>query len=159
MADFPFADMVDFYFEDAVVGFKTYGYDHHVTEEEIIDFAKVWDPMPFHIDVGQANKSIFGGLTASGAHVYSIFNKLCHNQDRKMAIIAALGVKEMSFDNPVRPGDTLHLEGECISSRESASKKDRGICEFLFKLINQNGEIVFKLVQPVMIAKKANADA
>ena len=76
-----------------------------------------------------------------------------------MAIIAALGVKEMSFDNPIRPGDRLHLEGECISSRESASKKDRGICEFLFKLINQNGEVVFKLVQPVMIAKKANADA
>jgi acyl dehydratase len=142
------------YFEDAIVGYTTSAYDHTISEDEIIAFAKQWDPMPFHVDIEAAKLSPYAGLTASGAHIYAIFVKLAHLQKRKMAVIAALGVKDMSFLQPVRPDDILHLEGECINARESSSKPDRGICEFLFKVINQHNDIVLQLAQPIMLAKK-----
>jgi acyl dehydratase len=146
--------MNECYFEDAVVGYVTEGYQHEVTESEIIEFAKIWDPMPFHLDPIAAKESPYKGLTASGAHVYSIFVKLAHKQERKMAVIAALGVESMNFSNPVRPGDVLHLIGECIKARESASKPDRGISTFQFKVINQSGVTVLELVQPLLLAKR-----
>lgn len=142
------------YFEDAEVGYVTEGHRHEVTESEIIEFAKAWDPMPFHLDPVSAKTSPYGGLTASGAHVYSIFVRLAHTQERKMAVIAALGVENMKFTNPVRPGDALHLIGECISARESASKPDRGISTFRFRVVNQSGATVLDLVQPLLLAKR-----
>ncbi|NRB43029.1 MAG: acyl dehydratase [Pseudomonadales bacterium] len=142
------------YFEDAHVGYTTEAYEHKVTAKEIIDFALSWDPMPFHIDEALAKESVYKGLTASGAHVYAIMIKLAHKQQRKMAVIAALGVKNMSFSAPVRPDDILYLTGVCLTSRESKSKSDRGICEFEFKVINQHREVVLQLTQPLMLAKK-----
>ncbi|NRB38932.1 MAG: acyl dehydratase [Pseudomonadales bacterium] len=148
--------MSNCYFEDAVVGYVTEGHLHEVTESEIIEFAKTWDPMPFHIDVSAAKESPYKGLTASGAHVYSMFVKLAHKQERKMAVIAALGVESMKFTNPVRPGDVLHLVGECITARESASKPDRGISTFEFKVINQSNVTVLELKQPLLLAKRSS---
>lgn len=142
------------YFEDAVVGYRTSGYEHRVTDAEIMDFARQWDPMPFHVDAELAKQSPFGGLIASGGHVYAIFLKLAHRQERKLAVIAALGVDEMKFSSAVRPGDTLHLEGECQSARASASKPDRGIATFLFRLINQRGETALELRQPLLLARR-----
>ena len=104
--------------------------------------------------ISAAKKSPHKGLTASGAHVYSIFVKLAHKQERKMAVIAALGVESMKFASPVRPGDVLHLVGECINTRESKSKPDRGISTFEFKVINQSGLTVLELKQPLLLAKR-----
>lgn len=148
--------MLACYFEDAVVGYVTQAHSYKVTEDDIVNFATSWDPMPFHIDPIKAEDSISGGITASGAHIYAIFVHLTHKQARKMAAIAALGIKNLKFVNPVRPGDMIHLEGECIAARESSSKKDRGIVTFHFKLINQNGELVLELIQFLMLEKKVN---
>lgn len=142
------------FFEDAVVGYRTEAREHRLSESEIIEFARQWDPMPFHIDPVAAESSPYKGLTASGAHLYAIFVRLAHRQPRKMAVIAALGIKQLNFHNPARPGDVLHLIGECISARESSSKSDRGICEFEFSLLNQHGELVLSLQQPIMLAKR-----
>lgn len=144
------------YFDDAVVGYVTEAYEHQVTEDEIINFAKTWDPMPFHIDPVAAKSTPYGGLTASGAHIYSIFVRLAHMQPKKMAVIAALGVDGMKFTNPVRAGDILHLTGECIESRESSTKNDRGISTFKFKVKNQEGKVVLELTQPLMLAKRSS---
>lgn len=142
------------YFEDAVEGYQTTAHEHELTQQDIIEFAQQWDPMPFHINPEAAASSPYKGLTASGAHLYSVFVKLAHLQPRKMAVIAALGIKNLSFLNPARPGDVLHLQGRCIAARESSSKPDRGICEFEFALYNQNGDTVLSLQQPLMLAKK-----
>lgn len=142
------------YFEDATTGYKTSGHEHKLSKQEIIEFANTWDPMPFHVDEEAAKNGPYGGLTASGAHVYSIFVRLAHKQPRKLAVIAALGVEDMKFLAPVRPGDVIYLLGECISSRESSSKDDRGISTFLFKLLNQDDKVVFQLTQPLMLAKR-----
>ncbi len=142
------------YFEDANVGYTTFAYEHLITEEEIIQFAEQWDPMPFHTDPKLAESSPYGGLTASGAHIYAIFVKLAHKQKRKMAVIAALGVSELAFKLPVRPNDTLYMKGVCTETRASASKNDRGICTFAFTLINQHAQIVLTLTQPLLLAKK-----
>ena len=144
------------YFEDINLVDKTEVYDYPVTEREIIDFASTWDPMPFHIDVELAKASVYRGLTACGAHIYGIFVKLAHGLDPKMAVIAAVASKEMTFNQPIRPGDTLHLQAECLSLRESASKQDRGLAEFQFTLVNQRGEVAFQMLQVIMLAKRGS---
>jgi len=146
--------MTECYFEDASVGYITTAFEHQVSESEIIEYAQVWDPMPFHVDVQAALKSPYKGLTASGAHVYAIFVRLAHKQERKMAVIAALGIENLKFINPVRPGDNLHLKGECIAARSSSSKNDRGIATFEFSVVNQAGDTVLQLVQPLLLAKR-----
>ena len=144
------------YFEDACVGYRTEAHAYTISSDAIKAFANEWDPMPFHTDEAAAKESIYQGLTASGAHVYAIFVKLAHMQERKMAVIAALGIKDMRFIAPVRPGDTLSMKGHCIEARASQSKDDRGICEFEFTLINQHNETVLQLTQPLMLAKKSS---
>lgn len=147
------------YYDDLHVGYKTSAREHTVSEQEIVSFAEQWDPMPFHVDAGRARNSIFGGLTASGAHLYAIFVKLAHKQERKLALIAALGVDQMKFIKPVRPGDTLHLKGECLSLRPSSSKSDRGVCWFAFEIVNQHGQTVLQLKQPLLMARRATGAA
>jgi acyl dehydratase len=142
------------YFEDVPVGYRTSGHAHEVTAAEIIDFGRQWDPMPFHIDAGLAASSPYGGLIASGGHTYAIFLKLAHRQEHKLAVIAALGVDWMKFNDAVRPGDVLHMEGECVAARASASKPDRGICTFLFRLISQHGKVVLEMQQPLLLARR-----
>jgi acyl dehydratase len=143
------------FFEDAKVGYQTCGFDYKLTRKNIIAFANEWDPMPFHTDEKAATNSHFKGLTASGAHLYAIFVKLAHKQPRKMAALAALGIKELNFHQAARPGDTLYLKGRCIEHRESKSKSDRGIATFRFELINQEDDIILSLEQPLLLAKKS----
>ncbi len=61
------------YFEDCVVGAEHAAASHNLTAQEIIEFARTWDPQPWHIDEDIAKGSIFGGLTACSAHIFSIF--------------------------------------------------------------------------------------
>lgn len=142
------------YFEDAEPGYQAYGRSYRVSAEEIVEFASKWDPMPYHINERDAAETDFGGLVASSAHIYALFVRLAHKQERHMAVIAALGVNDMNFIRPVRPGDELYLAGVCLNARESESKSDRGVCEFEWKLINHREEIVLTLKQTLMLAKR-----
>lgn len=144
------------WFDDVDVGYAVIGEHHDVTEQEIIEFAQVWDPMPFHIDKAAALDSPYRGLIASGAHSYAIYLKLCHKQRPKLAVIAALTTRDMSFPNPIRPGDRLILRGVCLSRRESQSKPDRGIVEIRSEVSNQAGQVVLVLTQAIMLAKRGS---
>ena len=142
------------YFEDVEPGYQAYGRSYRVSAEEIVEFASKWDPMPYHINELDAQESDFAGIVASSAHIYALFVRLMHKQERHMAVIAALSVNDMSFLRPVRPGDELFLSGVCLSARESESKSDRGICEFQWKLLNHRDEVVLSLKQTLMLAKR-----
>lgn len=131
------------YFEDIVVGNRVVGDDRYtLTAEEIKTFAGQWDPMPFHLDEEVARQSPIGGLFASSIHTVAIGVKLSHAiQQEPMAVVAGLGWDEVRFHQPVFAGDTLRVEAEIHSKRESVSNPERGICVSRIELFNQRDEL------------------
>ena len=95
---------------------------YEVTEKAINDFAREFDPQPFHLDHEAAKKSVFGGLVASGWHTAAITMRLLVTSDLNLAGGAiGLGVDEMRFPKPVRPGDIVAIGNR---NRRCASVKD-----------------------------------
>ena len=136
----------DRYFEDYVVGVVHEFGSIEVTEAEIIDFAKRYDPQPFHIDPAAAQNSIFGGVIASGWHTASMMMRLL--VDRYISTVASLGspgIDELRWIKPVRPGDALSVRVTVIESKRSRSKPDRGIFQSFIEVLNQEKEVVMSL--------------
>ncbi len=134
-----------FYFEDHIVGDTIECGSYQVTADEIISFAKKWDPQPWHIDEQAAKASFFGGLTACSAHIFSIFC-IISPQWQNGAVqqaIAGLGFDELRMLRPVYAGDTLRCVTTIDSARPSKSKPDRGIIVYACELFNQNDEVAF----------------
>jgi acyl dehydratase len=142
------------YFEEATVGSCDITGPYKLTRDEIVEFATKFDPEPFHTDEGAASRSIFGGLTASSAHMFSVAYALSHEQSQRLAVLAALGIEEMEFPNPARPGDELMFECTILEKRESKSRPDRGIVRVRTVLLNQNRETVIDYKLKVMVARR-----
>lgn len=134
------------YFEDFKPGEVAELGSHTITRDEIIAFARQFDPQTFHLDEEAARQTIFGGLIASGWHTGSLVMRLfCDGVIKDTASLGSPGVDEMRWIQPVRPGDTLSLRmtvTECVPSR---SKPDRGIVRSLLELRNQHGEVVVSI--------------
>jgi acyl dehydratase len=133
----------DRYFEDYVPG-SVYEFGSIVMEEkEMIDFATRYDPQAFHTDPDAARKSVFGGLIASGWHTGAVSMRLLvdHYLSR-VASLGSLGVDELRWLKPVRPGDELSIRVAVLQARRSQSKSDRGIVRSLIEVMNQNREVV-----------------
>jgi acyl dehydratase len=145
-----------FYFDDSVVGDRHPAGSHTLVSQEIIDFARLWDPQPWHIDEAAAQASHFGGLTACSAHLFAIF---CITSQRWQSgvvqqAIAGLGFDEMRIHRPAYAGDTLDCVSIVDSARASASKPDRGIVTNLGQLTNQRGDLVFSVKATTMMRRK-----
>lgn len=143
------------YFEDIEVGQKRLkSVTYRVKKEEIIAFARHWDPRSFHLDEAAAVSSVFGGLVACSAHIFSILSWFATHGNRRTASMAALGFDELRMRHPVRPDDTLSCEFTCIEKNESRTKHDRGIVRTLASLSNQKNIEVFSAVVTAMVAKR-----
>ena len=143
------------YFEDFSIGQVVSGKQYYeVTKEEIIEFARKWDPHPFHTDEKSARDSIFGGLTAPATLVIAIASRLWHTADDKPALVAGLGWDHVQFAGPVRPGDRLSISFECVDARSSESKPDCGILTTQVTVTNQNGDVVLKLLDSYLVKKR-----
>jgi acyl dehydratase len=143
------------YFDDIPIGQKEMVGQIELTKSDIIEFAKLWDPQPFHLDERAAQESPFRGLTASGSHIFCVAARLTHKLKR-VALIAGLG-QELRFPNPARPRDRLTLNTECVDKRESRSKADRGIVVYEHRLTNQDGVVVLEMKSTILVAKRQNA--
>lgn len=137
------------YFEDFQPGSSRSAGGYELSEEEIIDFARRWDPQPWHVDRAAALRSPMGGITASSAHTYSIAALLL-NRMEPVAGIASLR-HEFELPAPARPGDVLTLTMTCVEKRASVSKPDRGLLTFDSELKNQAGATVLKLRSLMMV--------
>ena len=152
--------MGDRYFEDFRVGERFVSGGMTMTEAGIIEFARQWDPQPFHTDVEFAKKWTFGGLIASGLHTMAVTLKLWLEQGVFRACsLGSPGIGEVQFPRPVRPADTLRVVTDIVELRISASRSDRGIARIRQVTINQHGEAVleqettvFLKRRPVMVA-------
>lgn len=145
------------YFEDIAVGTTISVGPITVTREQVIDFAREYDPQPFHLSDEEAAKTHFGSLSASGWHTTALFMKMfvAHMQEhgaRQQASLGALGVDELRWLRPVRPGDTLRGTSEVIETRASASRPERGIIRSKVTLFNQHDEPVMTM-QPIAMVR------
>lgn len=131
------------YLEDITVGDKHAFGHYEVTEREILDFAKKYDPQRIHTDPDFAAQSEMGGLIASGWHTCGMFMRMMVDavmgEDTGMV---SPGVDELRWLRPVRPGDILRAEGEVVGTRPSQSKPDRGIVQMRYQVFNQNDDVV-----------------
>ncbi|SOY57491.1 MaoC family dehydratase [Cupriavidus taiwanensis] len=131
------------YFEDFEVGSRRELGSYLVTEEEILAFARQYDPQPFHIDKEAAANSIYGGLISSGWMTCSIMMRLLVlSTTGKSASMGSPGVDEIRWLNPVYAGDTLTVVLNVLDTRASQSKPDRGIVHTQWEATNQRGELV-----------------
>lgn len=139
----------DLWFEDFAVGqrFQTRGAT--LSEAQILDFALQWDPQPFHIDKLAAARSPYGGLIASGFQTLCVAFRLVY-QERiiNAASLGAPGIDEMRWHLPVRPDDTIRVEGEVVEVRPSRSRPDRGTVTIAYTVVNQHGDKVMSFRIP-----------
>jgi acyl dehydratase len=146
-------------FEDFVVGRKFSFGDHVISEKEIIEFAKEYDPQPMHIDPVAAKNDLMGGLIASGWHLCALAMRLIKDGlFHDTTSLGSPGVDKVQWRRPVRPNDHLTMEAEVLEARYSKSKPDRGIVRFRFDLfrIDASGtrQLAITYTSPVMIRKK-----
>lgn len=141
--DFP-GQISDRWFEDYKPGaVYEYGY-RDVTEAEVVEFARRFDPQPIHIDVDWSKTGPFGGVIASGWHTAAMFTRLyVDHYLSHVASLASPGVDEVRWPVPVRPGDRLRMRATVLEARVSKSKPDRGIVHTRCELINQDEQVAF----------------
>jgi acyl dehydratase len=147
--------MTRYYFEDFVPGFtRTLG-SLRVTEEDLLAFAREYDPQPFHTDPEAAQSSFVGGLIASGWHTCSLnMRLLAEGLLLETASMGAPGVEEVKWIQPVRPGDTLTSQVSVLEARSSKSRPDLGLVHFTFDMRNQRDEPVMRQTNWVLIGRR-----
>ena len=146
------------YLEDFAVG-QTYGSPRlRVDALRAIEFAKEFDPQPFHLDDKAARGTIFGGLAASGWHTAAMTMRLMVDGEFKPAGgILGVGFDQLSWSRPVRPGDELHVKSEILEVRPSKSKPDRGTVRVQNTTLNQNDEIVQMFTANLLVPRRSPA--
>ena len=142
------------YFEDFIPGEVEKVGEHQLTQEEIIEYARKWDPQFFHIDPKAAANSVFQGLIAAGTHLLAITVLHLVEHQPRVSVMAGLGWDEVRFLGPARPGDTLTLYRECIEIRPSTSKDDRGVVRNRLTLSNQKGEVLLRYMDTILVARR-----
>ena len=142
------------YFEDYPPGLVVTGGPVSVTEAEILEFARRYDPQPMHTDPAAAQAGQFGGLIASGWHTAALMMRLVATEFLSPESgLASPGIDEIRWLKPVRPGDSLSLRATVTEARPSGSKPDQGVLRSLVEILNQNGEVVMTL-RPISIIRR-----
>jgi acyl dehydratase len=131
------------WFGDLKVGMRFESDKVTVTKEDILRFAAEFDPQPFHLDEVAAKSTILNGLAASGWHTAAIAMRLAITaRPFGPHPLLGAGVDDLRWMKPVRPGDTLHLEGEVVELTPSRTKP-QGIARIKWTAYNQSGEAVY----------------
>ena len=142
--------MSDRYLEDFQVGEKTQTGSVMVTEAEALDFSRKFDPQAMHTDPNTE-----GGLIASGWHTAALVMRLVADAKPLGNLpILGMGVDNLSWPRPVRPGDTIQVETEILEIRPSKSKPTHGIVKLRSTARNQKGEVVFVVTPNVWVPRR-----
>jgi acyl dehydratase len=143
------------YFDDFKIGDRFESGGMTMTEAGIIEFARQWDPQPFHIDGEFARNWNYGGLIASGLHTMSASLRLWLDLGVfRYCSLGSPGLGETRFPRPVRPGDTIRVIVDIVELRPSASKPDRGLCRIHQVTVNQRGEPVMEQQTMVFLKRR-----
>ena len=134
------------HFEDFEEG-ETHRFGAHTfTAEEIVAFARQYDPQPFHVDTAAAKDSAFGGLIASGWHTAAVWMRLYVDALlSRAASMGSPGLEELRWLKPVRPGDTLSASLTVLGRSPSRHRPDRGTIHFRGEMRDGGGEVVLRM--------------
>ncbi len=143
------------YLEDIAIG-HTFGTETVVVDtDKIKAFAAEFDPQPFHLDESAAATTMFGGLAASGWHTAALTMRMIVNGEFQIVGgLIGLGVEELRWPRPVRPGDVLGVDSEVLDIRPSKSQPDRGIVRIRNTTRNQRGETVMIQVVNILVPRR-----
>lgn len=143
------------YFEDFQPGQEIDLGARHVSEAEIIDFARQYDPQPFHVDPDAAAGSIYGGVIASGWHTCSMMMRMV--VDGLMCSSSSMGspgLDGVRWLRPLRAGDTIRVRYLTTAVKASNSRPDRGVVWSKWIATNQHGEDVCTIEGMGMFGKR-----
>ena len=141
------------YLDDLAVGAEFNSEKYAVVAEEIREFAKKFDPQPFHLDKEAAEKTWFEGLIASGWHTAAITMRLLVQSVPIADGIIGAGA-EITWPKPTKPGDVLNVVSTIINIAPSKSKPDRGIVTIQSHTLNQHGELCQRLIAKVLVFRQ-----
>jgi acyl dehydratase len=149
------------YWEDVEIGLRRELGSYTFSEEEIVRFARKYDPQPFHIDAQAAQRSIFGGLIASGWHTAAIWMKLAiadrartRGASPLMRAGVSPGYEDMRWMRPVRPGMTLTYTSEIVGKVELRSRRDVAIILSRNEARDEKGELVFRFTGKGLVQRR-----
>lgn len=147
--------MSGLFLEDLTAGRTFESASLSVSAESIKKFAAEFDPQPFHLDEMAAGKTFFNGLAGSGWHTAAITMRLLVDSDFMPAGgLIGIGVDELRWPNPMRPGDELRLISEILESRPSKSRPSHGLAKARVTTLNQNDEEVQILVVNIIVQRR-----
>jgi acyl dehydratase len=142
------------WFDDLKVGMRFKGDKVSVSKADILRFAAEFDPQPFHLDEEAAKDTILNGLAASGWHTAALSMRLAISaKPFGPHPLFGAGVDELRWLKPVRPGDTLHLEGEVVELIPSKTRP-QGIARVKFTTFNQDGEAVYTFTPIAIVPRR-----
>ena len=141
------------YYEDLEVGMTSSSGAYEVTAEEVRDFARKYDPQPFHLSQEAAAKTHFGRISASGWHTCAMtMRMLVENMSVvEQAGLGSPGIDQLRWVKPVYPGDVLRCETEVIEKRRSKSRPDMGLFKSRVSTFNQGDVLVLEMVSNGLI--------
>lgn len=144
------------YFEDLEVGSETAFGSYEVTREEVLDFARKYDPQPFHLSDEAAAKTHFGRIAASGWHTCAMTMAVIARKvvGEEQAGLGSPGIDELRWLKPVYPGDTLHVRGIIIDKTPSRSRPDIGSFRTETTVTNQDGIAVMRYTSIVLMRRR-----
>jgi acyl dehydratase len=144
------------YFEDLEVGAQTYFGSYEVTRDEVLEFARKYDPQPFHLSDEEAAKTHFGRIAASGWHTAAMTMAVIarHVVADEQAGLGSPGIDELRWKKPVHPGDTLHVRGEILEKTPSRSRPDIGSFRTHTTVTNQDEVPVMTFTSIVLIRRR-----
>ena len=143
-------------FEDFPIGTSLVSTGYPITADAIMDFGRKYDPQIFHRDPDAAEKTVFGGLAASGWHTAAVSMRLFVDTMDVVGGIIGLGVDELKWPNAVRPGDELRLEIEILQARHSKSRPGYGIIRIRNVTKNQRDEVVQSFMVSAMLPMRSS---
>jgi acyl dehydratase len=147
------------YLDDLELGAETYFGSTEVTREEVLEFARRYDPQPFHLSDEAAAKTHFGRLAASGWHTCAMVMGVIarHVVDTEQAGLGSPGIDELRWLKPVYPGDTLHVRSTIVEIRPSRSKPEIGSFRSATVVTNQDDVPVLTFTSIVLMRRRPAA--
>ena len=144
------------YFEDLEVGAETLFGHYDVTREEVLEFARKFDPQPFHLSDEAAAKTHFGRIAASGWHTAAISMRVIVDalSQEPQASLGSPGVDELRWLKPVYPGDRLTISGMIVDKAPSRSKPTLGTIRTQTIVTNQDGVDVMRYTSIVLMQRR-----
>jgi len=149
---------IRYYWEDFTPGrvFETAA--RTLSEEDIVRFAREYDPQTYHTDAQAALSSPYGGLIASGWQTAAVGMRLmCDCYLLETSCVGSPGLEELRWLKPVRPGDALRLRSTVLGTTPSGKQPQRGTVLFLWEILNQNGEVVLSMRGRQLYLRRAPA--